>query len=36
VSLSVSGPDADAVTGFVAGLDRALERLAPAAEPSPG
>jgi len=36
VSVGVSGPDADAVARFVAGLDRALERLVPATEPSPG
>ncbi len=35
VSIGVSGHDADAVAGFVAGIDRAFARLAPAGKPSP-
>jgi diacylglycerol O-acyltransferase / wax synthase len=35
VSVAVSGRDPEAVAGFVAGLERAYQRLVPAAEPSP-
>jgi WS/DGAT/MGAT family acyltransferase len=35
LSIGVSGPDTDAVSNFVAGFERAFERLALSAEPSP-